>query len=144
MPRRVLEGKVVKDKQDKTITVAVERRIMHPLYKKFVKKTKKFTAHDENNAYKVGDFVQIEECRPLSRKKRFRVLTETPANDQKAAKSAPEKKAEKATEEKAEKEEASVKKPAAKKESDKKETAAKKPTAKKKSTAKKTTKKDEK
>ena len=57
MPRRVLQGKVVSDAPDKTIVVLVERRVMHPLYKKFVRKSKKYHAHDENNAFKVGDLV---------------------------------------------------------------------------------------
>lgn len=75
MPRRILEGKVVSDKQDKTITVLVERRFMHPIYKKYVKKSAKFTAHDETNSKKEGDVVQIIECPPISKKKRFTLLT---------------------------------------------------------------------
>ena len=55
MPRRVLQGVVVSDKMEKTITVKVERKIMHPLYKKFIRSSKKYAAHDENNAHKVGD-----------------------------------------------------------------------------------------
>ncbi len=73
MPRRVLTGKVVSDKGDKTVTVLVERRFPHPLYGKGVKRTKKYRAHDENNEYQVGDDVQIEETRPLSKTKRWRV-----------------------------------------------------------------------
>ncbi len=75
MPRRVLEGNVISDKNDKTITVLVERRYMNPMYKKYVKRTDKFRAHDENNQYKVGDRVSIVECRPISRSKRWTVLT---------------------------------------------------------------------
>ena len=75
MPRRVLEGTVVSDKAEKTVTVMVERRFMHPVYKKFMKRSDKYAAHDEKNAYKVGDRVQIEECRPLSKSKRWRVIT---------------------------------------------------------------------
>jgi small subunit ribosomal protein S17 len=75
MPRRILEGKVVSDKQDKTITVSVERRMMHPIYKKYLKKSAKFAAHDETNSKKVGDTVQIIECAPISKNKRFTVYT---------------------------------------------------------------------
>ena len=74
MPKRILQGTVVSDKNDKTVVVLVERRFTHPLYKKTVRRTKKYHAHDENNEYKVGDVVRIEECRPLSRKKRWRVI----------------------------------------------------------------------
>lgn len=79
MPRRVLEGMVVSDKADKTVTVLVERRFMHPMYKKFVKRSDKYAAHDEKNAYKTGDQVLIEECRPLSKSKRWIVTTATKA-----------------------------------------------------------------
>ncbi|MEZ5814755.1 MAG: 30S ribosomal protein S17 [Alphaproteobacteria bacterium] len=81
MPKRILEGEVVSDKMDKTITVLVERRFMHPLYKKFVKKTKKYAAHDENNSVKTGDRVQIIECAPISKRKTWAVFT----GDQQAA-----------------------------------------------------------
>lgn len=77
MPKRVMQGVVVSDKQDKTVTVLVERRVMHPLYKKYVKKSKKYAAHDEANSYKEGDQVSIRECRPLSKNKRWEVLTES-------------------------------------------------------------------
>jgi small subunit ribosomal protein S17 len=77
MPKRVMQGVVVSDKQDKTVTVLVERRVMHPLYKKYVKKSKKYAAHDEANSYKEGDNVSIRECRPLSKNKRWEVLTES-------------------------------------------------------------------
>ncbi len=76
MPRRILQGRVVSDKMDKTVTVLVERRYMHPIYKKYVKQTDKYAAHDENNAFRVGDAVQIEECRPLSKNKSWKVITD--------------------------------------------------------------------
>jgi len=69
MPRRVLQGTIVSTKNDKTIVVNVERKFRHPLYGKFVKQSKKFKAHDENNAGKVGEIVQIEEHRPISKTK---------------------------------------------------------------------------
>ena len=75
MPKRILQGVVVSDKQDKTVVVSVERQIMHPVYKKFVKKSKKYAAHDENNQYKVGDRVSIEECRPISKNKSWTVIS---------------------------------------------------------------------
>ena len=75
MPRRVLEGNIVSDKMDKTVTVLVERRFMHPVYKKYVRKSDKYAAHDEQNAYKTGDRVLIEECRPLSKRKSWMVLS---------------------------------------------------------------------
>ena len=71
MPRRVLSGRVTSDKMDKTVTVLVERRVMHPLYKKFIRRSKKYAAHDEGNLCREGDAVQIEECRPLSKRKRW-------------------------------------------------------------------------
>ena len=74
MPRRVLEGIVVSDKGDKTVVVNVERRVMHPIYKKFIKRSKRYMAHDEANKFKVGDVVQIRECRPLSRRKSWEVI----------------------------------------------------------------------
>jgi len=76
MPKRVMQGVVVSDKMDKTITVKVEHRIMHPLYKKFIRRSKKYAAHDENNACKTGDVVSIRECRPISKRKKWEVLTE--------------------------------------------------------------------
>lgn len=69
MPKRVLSGRVVSDKMDKTVTVLVERRVMHPLYKKFIRRSKKYAAHDETNLCKAGDTVSIEECRPISKRK---------------------------------------------------------------------------
>ncbi len=74
MPKRVLTGVVVSDKADKTVTVRVERRVMHPVYKKFITRSKKYAAHDEANACKTGDQVRIEECRPISKSKRWVVL----------------------------------------------------------------------
>lgn len=75
MPKRILQGVVVSDKGDKTIVVNVERRFKHPLLQKIVRRTKKYHAHDETNEFKSGDQVRIEECRPLSKKKSWRVLT---------------------------------------------------------------------
>ena len=71
--RKVREGVVVSDRQDKTIVVAVTRRVAHPLYKKVVKHTKKYYAHDESNEAKIGDMVRIIETRPLSKLKRWRL-----------------------------------------------------------------------
>lgn len=79
MPRRVLKGKVVSDANDKTVTVLVERRLRHPLYGKFVKKSKKYRAHDENNQFKVGDVVSIIETRPISKNKCWAVVTDAVA-----------------------------------------------------------------
>lgn len=76
MPRRILEGSVISSKTNKTVTVLVERRYMHPVYKKYVRRTDKFTAHDELNTYKEGDRVQIMECRPISKTKRWSVLVD--------------------------------------------------------------------
>ena len=69
MPKRVLQGVVVSDKNDKTIVVLVERRFTHPVMKKTVRRSKKYHAHDEQNVAKIGDVVRIEECRPISRNK---------------------------------------------------------------------------
>jgi len=74
MPKRVLTGVVVSDKQDKTVVVRVERRYTHPLLKKTVRRSKKFHAHDESNVCKVGDQVRIEEHRPISKLKRWIVI----------------------------------------------------------------------
>ena len=74
MPKRMLQGVVVSDKQDKTVVVRVERRFTHPQMKKTVRSSKKYYAHDENNEYAVGDVVQIEEHRPLSKLKRWIVI----------------------------------------------------------------------
>jgi len=74
MPRKELVGRVVSDKMDKTVVVLVERRFPHPLYKKVIKKRKKFYAHDRNNECRVGDLVRIREARPLSKLKRWVVV----------------------------------------------------------------------
>ena len=74
MPRRILQGVVVSDAMDKTVVVRVERRIMHPIYKKFIRRSKKYAAHDEANQFKAGDVVSIRECRPMSKTKRWEVV----------------------------------------------------------------------
>jgi small subunit ribosomal protein S17 len=74
MPRRVLTGRVTSDKMDKTITVLVDRRVMHPLYKKFIRRSKKYAAHDEANVCKIGDLVRIEECAPISKRKTWTLI----------------------------------------------------------------------
>jgi small subunit ribosomal protein S17 len=76
MPKRILQGVVVSDAMDKTIVVRVERRVMHPVYKKFIRRSKKYSAHDEANSCKVGDVVRIEECRPISKSKCWRVVSD--------------------------------------------------------------------
>ena len=76
MPRRVLQGTVTSDKCDKTVTVLVERRVMHPIYKKYIRKSKKYAAHDETNSCKVGDAVSIIECAPISKRKCWMVMNE--------------------------------------------------------------------
>ena len=125
MPRRILEGDVVSDQNDKTITVLVERRFRHPVYKKYIKRTDKYRAHDEQNQYKIGDRVSIIECRPISKNKSWTVVTEGETNVKPAE---------------------SQKSPAVKKEDAPKKDAVKKTTAKKapakKAAAKKTEKKD--
>ena len=73
MPKRMLQGTVVSDKQDKTVVVRVERRFTHPLLKKTVRRTKHYHAHDDKNEFSVGDIVWIEEHRPISRLKRWAV-----------------------------------------------------------------------
>ena len=74
MPKRVLQGVVVSDKNDKTVVVQVERRLTHPVLKKTVRLTKKYHAHDEANAFHEGDIVRIQECPPISKNKRWVVL----------------------------------------------------------------------
>lgn len=74
MPRRILQGVVVSDKGDKTVIVKVQRRIEHPIYKKYITKSKKFAAHDENNTVKEGDTVRIRECKPVSKTKCWEVF----------------------------------------------------------------------
>ena len=77
MPKRVMQGVVVSDKENKTITVRVERRFTHPIYKKVIRRSKRYAAHDENNAFKIGDIVSIRECRPVSRRKRWETIGDT-------------------------------------------------------------------
>lgn len=123
MPRRVLQGQVVSDKMDKTITVLVERRFMSPMYKKIVKRSSKYAAHDESNSCKVGDLVSIIECPPISKNKRWVIV----GGEDSVSKAKP------------------VKEPAAKKAAaPKKKAPAKKVAAAKKAPAKKTTKEEEK
>ena len=74
MPKRVLQGTVVSDKNEKTVVVRVERRFTHPLLKKTIRRSKKYHAHDEGNAHKVGDMVFIEETKPISKNKRWIVV----------------------------------------------------------------------
>ncbi len=77
MSKRVLQGVVVSDKADKTVTVRVDRRVKHPLYKKYIRRSKKYAAHDAENRCKVGDTVRIRECRPISKNKCFEVIAES-------------------------------------------------------------------
>jgi small subunit ribosomal protein S17 len=79
MPRRVLQGVVVSDKNEKTVVVRVDRRVRHPIYKKTIRRSKKYAAHDENNQFKIGDSVQIIESRPHSKSKRWEVIYEAQA-----------------------------------------------------------------
>tara|TARA_Y100001936_G_C15779304_1_gene510567 strand:- start:169 stop:405 length:237 start_codon:yes stop_codon:yes gene_type:complete len=74
MPKKILHGIVVSDKENKTIKVMIERKYQHPLFKKVVKSKKKYSAHDENNKFKIGDKVSIIECKPHSKNKKFEVL----------------------------------------------------------------------
>ncbi len=76
MPKRILQGTVVSDKADKTITVLVETQVSHPKYKKRVKVSKKYAAHDETNKCKTGETVKIIECRPISKSKKWQVISE--------------------------------------------------------------------
>ena len=80
MPKRILTGTVTSDKTDKTVTVLVERKVKHPLYGKIIRRSKKYHAHDEANAYHVGDKVRIEETRPISKTKSWQVLDRIAAN----------------------------------------------------------------
>ncbi len=72
---RTLQGSVTSNKMDKSITVMVERRVLHPLYKKYIRRSTKFHAHDENNDCNIGDTVQITECRPISKSKSWRLTS---------------------------------------------------------------------
>ncbi|MEN2494829.1 MAG: 30S ribosomal protein S17 [Hyphomicrobiaceae bacterium hypho_1] len=74
MPKRILQGTVVSDKNDKTVVVAIERRYTHPLYKKVVRRSKRYHAHDETNSRRIGETVLIQESAPISRNKRWVVL----------------------------------------------------------------------
>ena len=74
MPKRVLRGMVVADKADKTITVKVNRKVMHPVYKKYIKKSKKYSVHDNDNKFKSGEIVRIQENRPISKTKKWIVI----------------------------------------------------------------------
>jgi len=76
MPKRILQGKVVSDKNDRTVTVLVERRFTHPVMKKTVRRSKKYRAHDAENACKSGDTVRIQECAPKSKSKRWEVVSQ--------------------------------------------------------------------
>jgi small subunit ribosomal protein S17 len=98
MPKRILQGVAMRDARDKTVIVRVERRVMHPVYKKFIMRSKKYAAHDEHNVVKAGTVIRIEESRPISKRKRWVVLSDaempgapTPAGDV-AEKKAPAKK----------------------------------------------------
>jgi small subunit ribosomal protein S17 len=79
MPKRILTGTVVSDKNDKTIVVLVERKVKHPLYGKIIRRTKKYHAHDENNVVKEGQVVRIEECAPISKNKTWRLVADAVA-----------------------------------------------------------------
>jgi len=80
MPKRILIGTVVSDKTDKTVTVLVERKVKHPLYGKIIRRSKKYHAHDEDNTFKSGETVRIEETRPISKTKTWRVLDRVSAS----------------------------------------------------------------
>ena len=77
MPKKILHGVVVSDKENKTIKVMIERKYQHPLFKKVIKVRKKFSAHDEKNIFKNGDKVKIIECRPYSKTKKFQVMEDS-------------------------------------------------------------------
>lgn len=74
MPKRVLTGTIVSDKMEKTVVVLVERKIKHPLYGKIMRRSKKYSAHDEDNKFRTGEVVRIEETKPISKNKTWRVL----------------------------------------------------------------------
>ncbi|WP_448582492.1 30S ribosomal protein S17 [Thermaurantiacus sp.] len=80
MPKRILQGTVVSDKPDRTVVVLVERRVAHPIYGKIIRRSKKYHAHDEANAFKAGDVVRIEECAPISKLKTWRVIEKVGAS----------------------------------------------------------------
>jgi len=120
MPKRVLIGTVVSDKADKTVTVRVDRRVKHPLYGKIIRRSKKYHAHDADNAFRKGEEVRIEECKPISKSKSWTVIERIGAAKAAVVEIdepdvvAPEKeaKAEAKAEKKAEKAEKTEKKPA--------------------------------
>ena len=76
MPKRIMQGRALRDAKDKTVSILVERRVKHPVYQKFVRQSKKYLAHDEGNATKAGDTVRIREARPISKRKRFVVIAD--------------------------------------------------------------------
>ena len=76
MPKRILQGVVVSDKGDKSIVVRVERRVRHPVYGKIIRRSSKVLAHDPENSCKEGDMVRVQECRPLSKKKRWELIAD--------------------------------------------------------------------
>ncbi len=80
MPKRILTGTVVSDKGDKTIVVLVERKVKHPLYGKIIRRSKKYHAHDEANEFKAGEIVRIEETKPISKLKTWKVIEREGAN----------------------------------------------------------------
>jgi len=77
MPKRILRGTVTGDKNDQTVSVSVVRRFQHPVMKKTIRKSKTYRAHDANNQFKIGDSVRIQECRPISKTKRWEVLADS-------------------------------------------------------------------
>ncbi len=85
MPKRILTGTVVSDKNDKTIVVLVERKVKHPLYGKIIRRSKKYHAHDEGNEFKAGEVVRIEETAPISKLKTWKVLARDGADAPTAA-----------------------------------------------------------
>ncbi len=89
MPKRIVQGRVVSNKNNQTVVVLVERRYTHPVLKKTVRTSKRYHAHDEANAYQVGDEVRLEETRPISKLKRWRVLGRVGADGSEAASDAP-------------------------------------------------------
>ncbi len=93
MPKRILSGTVVSDKNDKTVVVRVERKVKHPLYGKIIRRSKKYHAHDEGNEFKTGEDVRIEETKPISKNKTWRVLGREGADEKPAPKKAAPKKA---------------------------------------------------
>ena len=81
MPKRILTGTVVSDKNDKTVVVKVERKVAHPLYGKIIRRSKKYHAHDEANVAKEGQIVRIEECAPISKNKTWRLVTDASGSE---------------------------------------------------------------